>query len=172
MSLWLLNDHHAVIWRLGGLVGDPPSPRGLVVGECPGPNTDPRTPMFPDVSHPNSSANRLMRLGRFTLQEYLGRLTCVNQCLHTWNEDEAVVRHRLMIKWLMSHGRCMRVLLLGAKVQSVWGVGNRRFGYERFADTLQITWAPHPSGMCRAYNEVKNREQLARRVRWVAGLSP
>lgn len=184
MSLWLLNHHRLSTWRLGRTFFRDscvfphvlPDARGLVVGECPGPNTDPRMPLFP---HPvKSAAGRMLEYSGITVADYLGLLERVNACSERWSDDEADARTQMTVKWLLDaanrvDGRPLRVLLLGRKVQHAWGVVNREeFGYTRWCDgdDMQITWAPHPSGTCRKYNDKTNREKLGRCVRWCAGL--
>lgn len=178
MSLWLLNHHRLATWRIGrsvfnygGETGWLSVPRGLVVGENPGPNSDPRTPLFPSPAV--SAAGRMLYYSGVTPADYLGRLERVNQCVGWWCDGEAVMRLREIVKWLLlpentTRGFPPRVLLLGRKVQEIWGVRGE-FGFERWGG-LQICFAPHPSGLNRAYNDDRNKARLGRYVRWCAGL--
>jgi hypothetical protein len=111
-----------------------------------------------------------MRYGALTPAEYLGRLERVNQCQQVWSDYEAKIRQREIIKWLLSNPG-HRVLLLGRQVQKIWDIEKKGgFGYVRW-DSLQIAFAPHPSGMSRIYNDPENQKRLGRYVRWCAGLS-
>jgi len=180
ISLWSLDDHRLISWRLGRSLftiddgfksGFPSLPRGLVIGECSDPNADLRTPLFPNPM--TSTAGRLMRFGQLTPSQYLGRLERVNQCDYVWDEFVAIARLRLMIRWICEHPG-IRILLLGRKVQRVWGIGSNDgfgdgFGYERWMD-VPVAFAPHPSAHNRVYRDRKAQIRLGRRLRWVAGL--
>ena len=156
-----------------GFSGELPPARGLLVGECLGPNTDPRTPMFP--SPPNSAAERLMKYGGLTPEEYLGRLERVSQCVFTWDDFEALERQKLIVRWLFQpenqyRGMPLRVLLLGRRVQQSWSiVKTGGFGYERWMG-IQVAYAPHPSGLSHTYNDPSARARMRRYLRWTAGL--
>lgn len=177
MTLWSLTDHRYVTWRLGrkvfGYDGEMQvSPSGLLVGECRGPNTDGRTPLFPYPCF--SAAGRLMQYAQMTPSDYLGRLERVNQCADEWSEEEAAVRLRQILSWLMTQSPTPRVLLLGRRVHRTWSVSSpANFGSEIWMSdglALQIAWIAHPSGLSRVYNDPDTRVKAGRMVRWCAGM--
>lgn len=168
--------HREVTWRMGrtllgaeGLL--PLRPVGLVIGECPGANTDSRMPMFPHP--PSSAAGRLMQFGGLTPTEYLSRLERVNQCELVWNSHEATSRRRLILEWLdeqTATGPEIRVLLLGRRVQSVWGVKSESGFGVQMAHGRRVAFVMHPSGLSRVYNDELNRQIAGSYLRWCAGL--
>jgi hypothetical protein len=150
----------------------PTSPSGLIVGECRGPNTDGRTPLFP---HPTgSTAGRLLQYAQMTHRDYLGRLERVNQCVDEWSDVEAMARLREIVGWLMMQQPTPRVLLLGRQVQRIWCVSSQsNFGSEVWCHDgteLQVAWIAHPNGLSRVYNDQDTRVKAGRAIRWCAGL--
>lgn len=174
---------HRVAWQYGkgkfSLSGDPPRPRGMLVGECPGPNTDARLPLFPDP--PGSSAARLMRYARVTPAAWLGKLVRVNMCDGRWSKRRAVAGRARILEYLFDpanivDGDPLRVLLLGVKVARAWGC-HGQFGYnanmystvDGSPANLRVAWIPHPSGRNLAYNDQDNQLCAAHAVLWAMG---
>ena len=84
---------HVVAWRLGrshfDYAGDaPPQPRGLLIGEAPGPNTNAKLPLYPLPN--NSAAGRLLKYADIEPVEYIGRLLRMNLCTEEWSDRRAV----------------------------------------------------------------------------------
>lgn len=177
MTLWSLNNHRLTTWRLGrklfGFDAEfPEHPSGLLVGECRGPNTDARTPLFPFPTY--SAAGRLIQYAGLAPQDYLGRLERVNQCVDEWSDEEAAIRMRDILAWIMQQPKTPRVLLLGRRVQKAWNLGDQpAFGNDVWFDgdlTIEFAWIAHPSGLSRTYNDADTRVRAGRAVRWCAGL--
>ena len=169
---------HAAAWKLGRVHfdydGDAPKPRGFLIGEAPGPNTDAKLPLFPV---PNSSAaGRLLRYADIHPSYYLGRLARMNLCDDEWSERRAVAGRVRAISYLLDatnfyEGKPLRVLLLGGRVAKTWAFSGS-FGYEELdlvGVVLRIAWIPHPSGRCHLYNERKNQLRARRAVQWAVG---
>lgn len=176
---------HAMAWRHGartfGLLGSPPDPRGMLVGEAPGPNTDASLPLFPEPS--NSAGARLLKYADITHYDWLGKLVKVNLCDGPWSARRAIEGRVRVLSYLLDKdnyrgGEPLRVLLLGARVTRAWGAVPERarhagFGYTDMrlggSSTLRVAWIPHPSGRNLLYNDHKNQLRARRAVLWVLG---
>ena len=107
--------------------------------------SDPKFALFP---HPRTaSGNRLREIVGLTDVAYLKFLTRVNLCSGKWSADQA----RVSARSLRDEGDHEVIVLLGAKVCSAFG-GPPTFQIERGLDARFVT-LPHPSGLCRAWNE-------------------
>jgi hypothetical protein len=170
---------YAAAWRLGkshfDYAGDPPAPRGLLIGEAPGPNTNPKLPLFPE---PNSSAaGRLLRYADVEHADYMGKLVRMNLCDGEWSERRAVAGRVRAVSYLLDSanfydGVPLRVLLLGKRVAAAWAC-HGPFGcvtqvYPGDVE-LRVAWIPHPSGRCHLYNDRKNQLRARRAVQWAVG---
>lgn len=168
---------HIVQWRIGARLfgyssASPPAPRGLIIGECPGPRTDPRMPLFPNPE--NSTGARLLGYSNMSERDYMGLLMRTNLCPTTWYDDIAELRVEHLKRAIVRFDSSLRVLLLGAKVEAAWGIRSRyKFGEARvFVDDVPISlaWIPHPSGLNRIYNDEESQRLAGRYVRWCAGM--
>lgn len=178
---------HRVAWQYGkgkfSYSGDMPVPRGVLIGEAPGPNTDPRLPLFPDPG--NSAGARLLRYAGVEPIDWIGKLVCMNLCDETWSDRRANAGRARALAFLLDErnyhdGSPLRVLLLGARVADAWGyrgtfgfVENHFFGPYGKAlvddEILNIAWIPYPSGRNRLYNARRNQLRARRAVLWAMG---
>jgi len=170
-------DPHAVAYRYGAKIFgyDPteqPTPRGMLIGEAPGPQGDSRLPLFCDP--PGCAGDRLRRYAGLSPQDYLGRLRRVNMCRELpWSSDRARVQRKLIVDWLKCRDNFLndiplRVVLLGNKVARMWDLESADFrcGWIEGVDVVAI---PHPSGLNRVYNDPENELRAGRVVQWAAG---
>ena len=168
-------------WRRGralfGFSGSIPRPRGLLIGEAPGPNTDARLPLFPAPS--NSAGSRLLRYTGVDPAAWLGGLARMNLCDGPWSTRRAVAGRVRALAYLLDEvnyhdGEPLRVLLLGPRVARTWAC-HGSFGYEVHAHdcgatvNLHIAWIPHPSGRNLLYNDRRNQLRARRAVLWALG---
>lgn len=173
-----LAQSHLAAWNLGmrrfGITDDLPQLRGLLVGEAPGPNTDPLLPLFPS---PNSAGSRLLRYAGVPVSDWLGKLARMNLCDGTWSARRVVAGRARALAFLFDEanyhdGEPLRVLLLGARVAAAWGC-SRPFGYtEEYGwrdQPLRVAWVPHPSGRNLLYNSRRNQLRARRAVLWAIG---
>lgn len=150
-------------------------PRGLLVGECPGSTTDPRMPLFPDP--PISTGARLLGYTPMTERDFLSLIARTNLCPTEWFNDVAELRAEQIMRAVAREtvaGRPVRVLMLGRRVMTAWGLKSREhFGIATlFHDSvpIEVGWIPHPSGLNRIYNELENQRKAGALVQWVAGV--
>lgn len=177
---------HADAWKHYGLFGKPPAPRGLLIGEAPGPNTDALLPLFPHP--PNSTGGRLLKYAGVDPAEWLGKLVRMNLCDGAWSARRAVAGRARALAYLLDEenyhdGRPLRVLLLGRRVARAWSCYGA-FGHEQHQyglnpiparravatdKTLHVAWIPHPSGKNLLYNSRRNQLRARRAVLWAIG---
>lgn len=185
LSLWSdIPRTHAAAWRRGrvlfGFSGAPPAPRGLLVGEAPGPRTDPKMPLFPAPN--SSSGGRLLRYSGTYADRFLGRLVRVNLCDGPWSARRAAAGQARILTYLFDpanfyEGAPLRVLLLGARVPRAFGVvppwTRAGFGHTELLNdgnpALSVAWIPHPSGKNLTYNDPGNQLRARRAVEWAIG---
>jgi hypothetical protein len=175
-----VRNSYLAAWHLGclrfGISDDPPVPRGLVIGEAPGPNSDARVPLFPE---PRNSAGRLMRYAGCPPADWIGKLVKMNLCDGAWSTRRAVNGRARALTYLLDpanfhDGAPLRVLLLGARVARAWSC-HGAFGHETHAydcgatADLRVAWIPHPSGKNLLYNDRKNQLRARRAVLWAIG---
>lgn len=175
-----VRNSYLAAWYLGclrfGISDDPPAPRGLAIGEAPGPNSNAWIPLFPE---PRNSADRLMRYAGVPPADWLGKLVKMNLCGGAWSARRAVNGRARALAYLLDpanfhDGAPLRVLLLGARVARAWGC-HGAFGHEIHAYdcgagvTLRVAWIPHPSGKNLLYNDRKNQLRARRAVLWAIG---
>jgi hypothetical protein len=179
-----LDHSHATAWKHYGLFGKPPRPRGLLIGEAPGPNTNALLPLFPHPS--NSTGARLLKYANVDPADWLGKLVRMNLCDGTWSTRRAVAGRARALAYLFDEsnyydGAPLRVLLLGERVARAWSCFGR-FGYVactyHFATKvapskptvdLHVAWIPHPSGKNLLYNSRRNQLRARRAVLWALG---
>ena len=173
---------HTAAWRLGrshfDYSGEPPRPVGLLVGECPGPNTNAKLPLFPSPT--NSAAARLLRYAGVEPVEWMGKLLRVNLCTDQWSDRRAAAGAVKTLSFVLDPAnyagdmKLLRVLLLGRRVADAWNCGPEPFGYEIRHCTgghpnLYVAWIPHPSGRNLLYNDRKNQLRARNAVLWAIG---
>lgn len=185
-----LTQSHLAAWNFGmrrfGITDDLPRPRGLLVGEAPGPNTDATLPLFPEPV--NSAGARLLKYADVALVDWLGKLVRMNMCDGAWSARRAVAGRARALAYLLDEenyhgGRPLRLLLLGARVARAWGC-HGAFGHEQHQyglnpiparragttdKTLHVAWIPHPSGKNLLYNSRRNQLRARRAVLWAIG---
>jgi hypothetical protein len=185
-----LTRSYLAAWNFGmrrfGITDNLPRARGLLIGEAPGPNTDPFLPLFPEPR--NSAGGRLLKYADIPMADWIGKLVKMNLCDETWSVRRAVAGRARALAFLFDERnyfekRPLRVLLLGARVARAWGCYGP-FGYEEHAyglnpivtsrsvasdKTLRVAWIPHPSGKNRAYNSRRNQLRARRAVLWAIG---
>jgi hypothetical protein len=162
----------------------PPNPRVLLVGECNPFGADPRYALYHLPR--TSSGNRLRCVLGLTDLEYHKLLDKANLCDGEWSPRKALERLAVLVDGRSPGGL---VVLLGAKVRSV----ARKFLKDKFPrdaarvdygtdffSTLEVgsdserrvyACLPHPSGLCRLWNEpgsvTRARRLLAEHAPWV-----
>lgn len=172
---------HVAAWRLGrshfDYTGDPPQPRGLLIGEAPGPNTNAKLPLFPEPN--GSAAGRLLKYAGVEPVDWMGKLVRMNLCDDAWSERRATAGRSRALAYLFDQanyydGKPLRVLLLGARVAQAWAC-NGPFGFVEMeyagwrTGTLPVAWVPHPSGRNLLYNSRSNQLRARRAVLWAMG---
>lgn len=118
-------------------------PRPLLVGESNPYGGDPYFALYPAPDW--CSGHRLCCLIlKMRRTDYLREFERVNLCSHQWNMKEAKTRAAELFD------RSNSLILMGSKVCSAFGV--RYAPFELVGVTRLIL--PHPSGLCRLWNEV------------------
>lgn len=181
-----INKRHLAAWNVGkkifGYTGDLPKPRGLLIGEAPGPNTNAKLPLFPSPA--GSAAGRLLSYANIHAMEWMGKLVRVNQCGdEQWSSRAACAGRVAATSFFLDpknfhDGKPLRVLLLGADVARAWSCygpfGKVTWIFSDKGDMtdavrVEVAWIPHPSGRNLIYNERKNQLRAGRAVRWAIG---
>lgn len=87
---------------------------------------------------------------------YMDRFERDNLCFGTWDDERARQRaQQLERKW-----HCREVVLLGANVRRAFGIPTSLLHpFERGSNVFYQL--PHPSGLCRWYNDEDNRARAA-----------
>jgi hypothetical protein len=142
--------------------------RGLLVGECPGPNTHPELPLFPWPA--TSSAGRLVQMAEMTPAQYLGGLYRRNLCdEHEFDRNDAAQRARELLTCLFDLPRSFRVVLCGWKVARAFDVSVTEFWKSsRLESRQRFVVIPHPSGRNLVYNDSEARDRTRAWLRWAA----
>lgn len=128
--------------------GEPKSSKPLLVGELNPYGGETRHALFP---YPKGSAghNLCNKVLGLTRREYLKRFDRVNLCSGKWG-NYAAQQAALTIKWSEPNPR--NVVLLGVRVARAFG-----YDYPPFTSMLakgkNFLILPHPSGLCRIWNE-------------------
>lgn len=150
-------------------------PRLLVIGEAPGPNTDPRHPVGP---LPLSSAGgRLCAMMGLTSREYLRRVDRINLLPVYPGGSWSVIVARAAADNLRCSGlfRGRNVILLGRRVQEAF-YGNAtmppycQMGLSGRGQCM-IGFIPHPSGRNLWYNDKKNMKKVKKFLKEVLSCS-
>lgn len=176
----MIDHNYEAAWRLGRrhfnyVDAAQPQPRGMLIGEAPGPNTNAKLPLYPMPN--NSAAGRLLKYAGIEAVDYLGRLVRMNMCDDEWSERRAVAGRTRATTWLLDSdnffdGKPLRVLLLGVRVARAWSChgpfGSTTMIYDAEVE-VRVAWIPHPSGRCLLYNDRKNQLRARRAVQWAIG---
>jgi hypothetical protein len=158
------------------------TPVGLLVGEQPGPSSNPRLPLWPYP--PGSAGDRLHRMSDIPVVLYLTRLARVNLSLKPvarWNDVWATRRLTGLMEAL-PHGA--RMVLVGSKARDAYYPARSPglpSGFKWFERRLwnacpgdpcyvTVTAIPHPSARNPVYNDPATVAAARRAVRWAAGL--
>lgn len=139
-------------------------PVGALIGEAPGPRSSPKLPLF--GYPPTSAGGRLMAFSGLTPAVYLGRLARRNlfeTLPERWSAPAARDRVAEVLDWITRNG-FKRVVLVGSRVVAAFD-----HVYPVIHD-VQFRAIPHPSGLCRVYNDLERRKSTGATVRWAAGL--
>lgn len=156
--------------------------RLVLIGQAPGPNTDPRLPLFPEPS--TSAGGRLLEIMGVPRAEYLAlteRINLLNYYPGKWaNGDrwplaEARIAAEAVAPLLA--GRC--VVLVGRNVAQafdnkadyhVWTTQQvrRRCPIARCPGLAEFAVVPHTSGRNRWYNDPENSQEA--RSFWASAL--
>lgn len=142
----------------------------LLVGEQNPHNGDARYALYPLPAH--ASGGRLARVLGLTAREYLQLTDRVNLCAEAWDEAEARLKAlEILTTWPRNSG----VVLLGRRAERVFGWVYPRYEVRRVEPGLFLLALPHPSGLCREWNDPANVDrarsayrELSERVREVA----
>jgi len=174
-----LTYQHVVAWRLGrghfNYTGEPPRPRGLLIGEAPGPNTNAKLPLFPEPT--NSAAARLLKYAGIEPVEWMGKLVRMNMCDGPWSDRRACAGRTRAVEYLLDEAnyydnKPLRVLLLGDRVRRAWAChGPFGFVINQYSEkpNVNMAWIPHPSGRNQLYNNPKNQLRARDAVLWAIG---
>lgn len=151
--------------------------RPLLIGQAPGPNTDPEYPLYPVPR--TSAGGRLCELMGLTRAEYITTFDRVNLLPYFPGKDRAnedkfpMSPARLAARVLRPMLRGRRVILVGRQVAQAFQLGadwhewvDFRVGPRHAAlgcDGLaQVAVVPHPSGRNHWYNNELNRARARR----------
>jgi hypothetical protein len=127
----------------------------LLVGEANPYGADPRYALYPYPER--ASGDRLCRLVMgLEPREYLRRFDRVNLCPQRWSAPKA----RENAGEIMA-GEHQKIVLLGSKVAGAFGLEYKPFTvtfpknpeFKDMALARSLTILPHPSGLCRIWNE-------------------
>jgi hypothetical protein len=131
--------------------------RVAIVGEVNPYGADPQFALYPDP--PQSAGSRMQRLvAALDRRTYICGLARYNLCVGRWSVPEA----REAARQLREDPLTEVVVLLGRKVAGVFWAGSppppfsaaplvRRL--DRASPTITAVMLPHPSGLCRVWNE-------------------
>lgn len=136
----------------------------LIVGELNPYGGDPRHALYPWPA--NSTGDRLCRkVMELSRSEYVNGFDRVNLCEGKWDAYQAKARVALIIADYPG----ATIVLLGAKVCRAFQVEYVPFTEVRLYVEHKVVILPHPSGLCRIWNEVGSYDR-ARKVLRKAGI--
>lgn len=129
----------------------------ILVGEQNPHGGDPDMALYPLPEH--ASGGRLQReiLG-LSRGDYLRDHDRVNLCRDAWDRDEAAESARRI---LSERPHNSGVVILGRKAEAAFGWVYQRYEVRYVLPGLHMLALPHPSGLCREWNDPRNI-QLAR----------
>jgi len=147
------------------------STKPLLIGQAPGPNTDPRRPLA--CLPRTGTGGRLCAIMGLTLIRYTAMFERTN-LIHTfpgrWKRDD---------KWCKAHAvvaaeamrpllRGREVILVGRNVSAAFGYTESHLDFHEWYDDdtwkMKVSVIPHPSGRNHWYHKEPNRE--ASRLFW------
>lgn len=133
--------------------------RILLIGQAPGPNTDPARPLWPEPA--SSTGGRLVAFAGISPGVYLEQFDRVNllntfpgrtrQCPDTFPTRDARIAASAMRPFL----RGRRVVLVGRAVATAFSLGLLPF-HEWVSDDFEVAVIPHPSGRNAWYRRAEN----------------
>lgn len=130
--------------------------RVLIVGQAPGPNTDPLQPLS------GRSGRRLASLCCLTLDEFLAAYDRVNLVpvfpgkLAKGDAFPLPAARRFAVAIMRGRRSPLRLVLLGGNVARAFGVPDApRFAWGPLGRHLAAVF-PHPSGVCQFWNDPRN----------------
>ena len=133
----------------------------LLVGQAPGPNTDPTRPLYPNPSH--LSGGRLAEIMGLDPREYLRRFDRINLLYRhpgRWpgkNDDKWPEKlARVAAEAVRPLVRDRDVILVGRNVARAFGLAETPF-HARLPDATVVI--PHPAGRNHWYNDPVNRKE-------------
>lgn len=149
--------------------------RVLLIGQAPGPNTDPELPLYPVPR--TSAGGRLQQMMKLTRAQYLKnfeRINLLNEYPGTHKRDDKfpIREARLAARTLRPLLAGRSVVLVGRNVARafqldipfhVWGhlQARRACVLNKTSGLSRVAVVPHPSGRNHWYNKAENREEAA-----------
>jgi hypothetical protein len=139
----------------------------VIIGERPGPNTDPLVPLFPHTT--TGAAARLIQMLGIPVATYLRKVIRYNV---VDNHDDGILsgRKRLLERMDFHRRRSSNVRFVFLGRETIRGAGppysKIPFGTVH-GDVMLI---PHPSGRNRYYNSLANRTFITQALREFAGI--
>lgn len=150
------------------------SPVGLIVGEQPGPRSNPRLPMWPYPS--GSAGGRLFYMSGMAMSDYLVRLARVNLMpnpVARWHRRDAMDRaveitRGVGFSILDDREQWPRIVLCGTRAAEAFGLEPVEWFHPTYRDGQALVAVPHPSGRNNAYNDETSRRLVGHTLRWAA----
>ena len=149
--------------------------RPTLVGESNPYHADPKWALYPYAGYP--SARRLcVEILDLQRADYLRRFERVNLCCGAWSIREARERARVLqtppgsLDYHMPGYRPPVLVLLGSKVCAAFGVPFEPFTVNGEPCTVALAILPHPSGLCRIWNEPGSFERARETLRKAGAL--
>lgn len=133
--------------------------RILIVGQAPGPNTDPAEPLWPEPA--SSAGGRLASFAGLSPEEYLRKFERINLLNEfpgrRWKNADtwAVEPGRVAASAIRPLLRGRRVILLGRNVSEAFGL-DAPFHVWVGVDGFNAAVVPHPSGRSHWYRDSRN----------------
>lgn len=149
-------------------------PRGLIVGERPGPSTSRSCPMFPWPA--SSAGGRLLGMSGVSIRDYLTLLRRVNAQYDggPWRLPAARERAEELAQYAARLYGPLRVVLCGRRAAEAFGLGDQpwfqRLLVSRDGSAHTYVVVPHPSARNQLYRDENVPRAVGRTVRWAAGL--
>lgn len=147
----------------------------LLVGAAPGPNTDPRVPLFPMPA--SSSGGRLLAFSGLSRSEYLTKFERIN-LLNTWpganhtGDNFPLELARVAADAIRPLIYFRRVVLIGARVAQAFGIDTKEFSPFEWYTFIpkrihfgappagNVCYIPHPSGRNSFYRTEESKKAV------------
>lgn len=126
----------------------PDAVKPLLVGETNPYGADPKFALYP-LPEKSAGGRLCTKIMGLTRLEYLQRFDRVNLCAGKWSMKEA--RHRAVD--LLGTDERSTLVLFGAKVTRAFDIDFFPFQITHRQHERRVVILPHPSGLCRAWNE-------------------